>query len=35
METNGKGYGWAVSAGFNAALAAISVKLPLHQVRLS
>ncbi|KAK8472535.1 hypothetical protein PHAVU_002G236200 [Phaseolus vulgaris] len=29
--TNGKGYAWAVSAGFNAALAAISVKLPLHQ----
>ncbi|XP_047179155.1 uncharacterized protein LOC124845990 isoform X2 [Vigna umbellata] len=29
--TNGKGYAWAVSAGFNAALAAISVKLPLQQ----
>nr|AFK43420.1 unknown [Lotus japonicus] len=28
---NPKGYAWAVSAGFNAALAAISVKLPLHQ----
>ena len=26
-----KGYAWALSAGFNAALAAISVKLPLHQ----
>ncbi|XP_020215798.1 uncharacterized protein LOC109799616 isoform X1 [Cajanus cajan] len=25
------GYAWAVSAGFNAALAAISVKLSLHQ----
>ncbi|RDY09082.1 hypothetical protein CR513_06608, partial [Mucuna pruriens] len=31
--TNQKGYAWAVSAGFNAALAAISVKLPLHQIR--
>ncbi|CAJ1938536.1 unnamed protein product [Sphenostylis stenocarpa] len=30
-DSNGKGYAWAVSAGFNAALAAISVKLPLHQ----
>ncbi|KAK7359244.1 hypothetical protein VNO77_01196 [Canavalia gladiata] len=29
--TNRKGYGWALSAGFNAALAAISAKLPLHQ----
>ncbi|QHN98381.1 uncharacterized protein DS421_13g389070 [Arachis hypogaea] len=29
----GYGYGWAVCAGFNAALAAISTKLPLpHQV---
>ncbi|TKY60010.1 dual specificity protein phosphatase [Spatholobus suberectus] len=29
--TNQKGHAWAVSAGFNAALAAISVKLSLHQ----
>ncbi|KAG5029477.1 hypothetical protein JHK85_013437 [Glycine max] len=28
---NRKGYAWPVSAGFNAARAAISVKLPLHQ----
>ncbi|KAK7318925.1 hypothetical protein RJT34_03633 [Clitoria ternatea] len=26
-----KGYVWALSAGFNAALAAISAKLPIHQ----
>ncbi|KAK7400122.1 hypothetical protein VNO78_11322 [Psophocarpus tetragonolobus] len=28
---NRKGYAWAVSAGLNAALAAISMKLPLYQ----
>ncbi|KAE9602973.1 hypothetical protein Lal_00049651 [Lupinus albus] len=27
-----KGYAWAVSAGFNAALAAISTKFPFHQI---
>lgn len=33
MESNkGKGYAWAVSAGFNAALAAISAKLFSHQL---
>ncbi|XP_004504326.1 uncharacterized protein [Cicer arietinum] len=30
MEGGGKGYAWAVSAGFNAALAAIAAKLTVH-----
>ncbi|OIW20791.1 hypothetical protein TanjilG_23171 [Lupinus angustifolius] len=32
MDKSSKGYAWAVSAGFNAALSAISTKLPFHQI---
>ncbi|CAL0306437.1 unnamed protein product [Lupinus luteus] len=32
MNRSSKGYAWALSAGFNAALAAISTKLPFHQI---